>query len=277
MRDIYEWLFGPRGRDGVRHPIPPLPEILRPHSASIAATMLPVLGACIFNTPPSAPTSSQLGGIPWWPNGMDWPMDQGGSPLSFLIQVNLEELPPWPQLPAKGMLQFFIGTNDLMGANPDDCSKPTGFACIYHPDISIGMASDIAAFMPSDSIFTPLDDPEKSLELVFEPGQMLMDPTDYRFVTTLADVAEDDELLEAYAEWITNEAAAPALRIGGYPSFTQYDPRAEDDTLGDVSLLTIDSTPGILWGDSGTAQFLMRQDDLEQVEFSRVIYTWDCY
>ena len=63
----------------------------------------------------------------------------------------------------------------------------------------------------------------------------------------------------------------------GYPSFTQCDPRCgeyqgEYETL----LLQIDSQDDIMWGDSGIANFFINEKDLRKLDFSNVMYTWDC-
>ena len=112
----------------------------------------------------------------------------------------------------------------------------------------------------------------------FTLDQMVCDITDYRFAAMLPAIAADEELLTAYAEWTCDEAAVAAIRLGGYPTFTQQDPRSSPAhaNLGDTSLLTLDTTAGIMWGDSGAAQFMMRQSDLEARDFSRVAYNWDC-
>ena len=68
--------------------------------------------------------------------------------------------------------------------------------------------------------------------------------------------------------------------MGGYPSFTQTDPRGDNDELRnkDVLLLQVDSdnAKGIMWGDAGVAKFLISQADLEALDFSKVAFTWDC-
>ena len=45
---------------------------------------------------------------------------------------------------------------------------------------------------------------------------------------------------------------------------------------GDL-LLQIDSTNDVSFGDSGVANFFISPSDLERLDFSRVLYTWDCY
>jgi uncharacterized protein YwqG len=39
----------------------------------------------------------------------------------------------------------------------------------------------------------------------------------------------------------------------------------------------VDTTDGVMWGDSGVAQFLMQEDDLRRLDFSKVHYNWDCF
>ena len=66
----------------------------------------------------------------------------------------------------------------------------------------------------------------------------------------------------------------------GYPNFTQEDPRSQDSPFNTL-LLQIDSMEEegrnpILWGDCGVANFFIPQADLENLDFSRVLYNWDC-
>jgi uncharacterized protein YwqG len=74
-------------------------------------------------------------------------------------------------------------------------------------------------------------------------------------------------------------------RIAGYPAFCQHDPRGnpdEDYEDLDILLLQIDSESSegnayIAWGDMGVANFFISAEDLRRLDFSRVLYTWDCY
>lgn len=46
-----------------------------------------------------------------------------------------------------------------------------------------------------------------------------------------------------------------------------------------ILLLQIDTdnSLNIMWGDSGVANFFIRKEDLLNLDFSNVIYNWDCY
>jgi uncharacterized protein YwqG len=37
-----------------------------------------------------------------------------------------------------------------------------------------------------------------------------------------------------------------------------------------------DDEVGIMWGDSGVANFFIIEEDLKNKDFSRVLYNWDC-
>ena len=86
---------------------------------------------------------------------------------------------------------------------------------------------------------------------------------------------------------------ANGTRMGGYPYFTQDDPRDRSPAGGwkggisghTVLLFQSDSENGgdpknwiddICWGDAGVANFFITPEDLAKRDFSNVIYTWDC-
>ena len=65
-------------------------------------------------------------------------------------------------------------------------------------------------------------------------------------------------------------------KLGGYPSFTQEDPRAERrykkyDTL----LLQLDSDDAVQWGDAGIASVFVAADALAAGDFGDVLFTSD--
>ena len=89
-----------------------------------------------------------------------------------------------------------------------------------------------------------------------------------------------DELFEFFQE--TDDGCMTGGHwMLGYPSFTQEDPRTEDSPF-DTLLLQIDSMRDedggnpILWGDCGVCNFFIARTDLEKLDFSRVLYNWDC-
>jgi uncharacterized protein YwqG len=275
-KDIYTWLFGARGKAAVTSPIPQLPAELDPFRAAIEATVRPYLGAEVGSEAPASVLGSQLGGRPWWPAGAAYPRDDHARPLYLLAQINLAEVDVLAPYPRTGLFQVFIAADSLYGANFDAPRDVRGFRAILHTDLTRSRAlDDIPRTLPAmRDAALPLHDPFKALALTFTPGAMAIDPTDYRFADVLPEIAADEVLLDLYGEW----HEAPAIRLGGYPTFTQEDPRGyrRDDRLGDFNLLTIDSTDGIMWGDSGVAQFFIDEADLAAGDLSKVAYNWDC-
>jgi uncharacterized protein YwqG len=73
----------------------------------------------------------------------------------------------------------------------------------------------------------------------------------------------EQELWELYYDSFLGDSH----KIGGYPFFTQSDPRDYEPRLleHEILLLQIDTDDeiGIMWGDSGIAHFFIRKDDLK--------------
>lgn len=274
MTDIYKWLYGKRGKAGVTQPMEPLPDELLPFRDAIDATVKPFIAGAVLDGPPSSATGSQLGGMPWWPRGLDYPQDRTGTPLFLLAQINLGETELLAPLPARGLLQVFIAADELYGIDFEQPKHQQGFRVVFHDDLErqpvvIAFPADVLARAKT---YLPLQDPARARAIALNRDAMAVDIRDYRFAALLPDIAADDDLSELYAEWHT----AAAIRLGGYASFTQDDPRADQADLGDFNLLTVDTTDGIMWGDSGIGQFLMHDADLRERNFKRVAYNWDC-
>lgn len=73
-------------------------------------------------------------------------------------------------------------------------------------------------------------------------------------------------------------------KIGGYPFFTQSDPRErEDDEVKekyeyDTLLFQLDSVDDhVMWGDCGIGNFFINRINLKNKDFSNVLFNWDCY
>lgn len=291
MVDIYKWLFGATGEPGVKAPRdepddpPGFPTALMPFHAAIEATRRPIVKLKLTADVPASRTGSRIGGMPWWPKSMAYPTGKAGQPLFLLAQINYADAPTLDGFPSSGLLQFFIGANDLYGCNLDDLLEPDGFVCVYHadPDAAVLLEDDFSFLeIPDDHYMLPLERPHEAVGVRFVADTMTVGPADYRLKQLLPEVAKNSEALERYFDL----ASPPLVYFGGYANFTQQDPRewqAERD-LGDINLLTIDSVnhgktpPGnvLMWGDCGIAQFFVRQNEMDARDFSRVAYNWDC-
>ncbi|MBR7002866.1 MAG: DUF1963 domain-containing protein, partial [Neisseriaceae bacterium] len=151
-------------------------------------------------------TASKFGGVPYWLPEMPYPVDKNGDKLALLAQIDLAELPPLPDFPEKGLLQFFISNDDLAGLDTDIPLSQKGYRVVYHesvnPNISEKEVLDLA--IPLENM--PLGDTQ--YQLSFDLGSQSMGLADYRFEKLFKTTAEklkikfdeDDELLDLIEE-----------------------------------------------------------------------------
>ncbi|HBK47452.1 MAG TPA: hypothetical protein DDZ67_13665 [Xanthomonadaceae bacterium] len=231
-------------------------------------------------------TASKVGGAAWWPDGEPAPVDAEGRPLALLAQVNFAELPAsMPGYPDAGLLQFFVAReDDFYGASFDgdlglaQLREQRNFRIVYWPDPQLAATSLPA--VPSDRL--PMD-PTRPRRMRFSAGREPLSQGDYRFDRLLGGNAYGT--MEAYAKRhrLDEDSLVDAVwemhsggghKLGGYPAFTQQDPRSGG---ADELLLQLDSDDAMMWGDVGVANFFIAPDDLARRDFSRVAYNWDCH
>lgn len=240
---------------------------------------------------------SKFGGLPYWDASMEYPTDINGNGLILLAQINFEKTPVNDsRFPNKGILQFFIGTDDLMGADFDDMTTQKGFRVIYHEDINYNSNKEeirsqgIRSNMDLDGANEEYFPFYKQYEISFEESMESISAATNNFEDTLIKTTKevlnteiDDvwSILENEENYINETFYICGHKILGYPFFTQFDPRNEDNMYKgikyDTLLLQIDSVGDILWGDSGVGNFFINEQDLINKDFSKVLYTWDCY
>jgi len=278
----------------------PAPEASTPPTAAIAPAAppewpqiqslleqhaLPSLRIKLLNEKPARAEQSRFGGQPWWPAGRPYPLGKNGQALEFLAQINFSELgEPLPGYPRQGLLQFFIANDDLYGMDFIDqnlsleqyLSMQKNFAVIYHPELSAATAATRKA-KPEADAYLPH---HGETALAFSPSRDLAGPADYRFRKILAPLGPLSEASEEYAYSTLNQP--PEHKLGGYAAFTQEDPRTYQGSGQDWQLLLqIDSDANehfeIMWGDVGIANFFIRPQDLQALDFSKVWFNWDCH
>ena len=236
--------------------------------------------------------SSKLGGLPYYPKGAELPKDKDGRPLRLLAQLNFRELPRIPDFPEKGILQIFIA-EDYMYGMPDDLVTQDSFRVIYND-------SDVV----DDTMLMGEEDlPEYSDEYGVFPFD-----GEYRLVPNAPDVMQPtfcdyrmpDVFVESYnrlsakkidnyycisqedANRISGRNGHQEAYVGGYPFFRQLDPRGNDDVLKEYDTVLFELCSftkcgiEVMLGDVGAAAFLIRREDLKNLDFSRVLYNYDC-
>ncbi len=232
---------------------------------------------------------SKLGGIPYLPPGFDYPHNKApksdGKPLKLLAQLNFSKLPHIADFPEKGILQVYVAyeeKEDCYGVNFDNPCEQQSFRIIYHENIV-----DDRSQLGQPPKFTDGNLPfEGEFLLKAAKTKCAMAPDDFRFNDLFMKDFDGDANIKSYydldddtIDFIHESLSSSGHRIGGYPFFTQEDPRGYADSFKNhtVLLLQIDSIGEIMWGDCGVANFFITPEDLKKCDFSNVIYTWDCY
>lgn len=250
-------------------------------------------------------TDSKFGGYPYWPEGKPYPTAKNGEKLLLLAQINFgkEQLDD-SLLPQKGILQIFAANDDVVGCDFAYPSPQDGFRVVYHDGTEPSMtveemqAQDIPANIALD---------KQDCMFPFAKEWGITFRKDIDFVNDC--VADYEELVaqalrELYGEEMQgkvhqhftyteqNYLAEPFYdgayghKMLGYPTFVQWDPRtapteapeAQCTTAHyDVLLLQIDSQGSdIMWGDCGVCNFMINSEALRNLDFSDVLYNWDC-
>ena len=247
-------------------------------------------------------TDSKLGGYPYWVQGKEYPKAKDdGTPLVLLAQINFADVPHLPDYPERGILQFFVKPDSDYGCEFFKVNDER-WRAVFHEEVGVPMSIEELKAMGVKSA-SELDAQKEEyfplhaeFLLTFDKHQFFMSSAcSERFESVVRDVAKDlklpipDEALSACnifdedALQDYDEQCEQGHKIGGYPCFTQEDPRNENDGY-DVLLFQLDSgwqgedapNAQIMWGDAGVANFFIKREDLKKRDFSNVLYNWDC-
>jgi uncharacterized protein YwqG len=192
--------------------------------------------------------------------------------------------------PAAGILQVYIcgvGENCAYGLDlgreefsEASLQQQRYFRIVWFPG-PLAPVDELADVAVSDSKGSTPHDPSVPRRMVFELDREEVTARDATFERQIG-VVPDDYILAAAARL---DVAPDALeevfatgdghKVGGYPWFTQADPRHADTELR--LLLQLDSDDEIMWGDSGVGNVFIRESDLAASRFDRVMFTWDNY
>lgn len=240
-------------------------------------------------------SDSKFGGLPYLPIDFEVPKKDSVQ-LTFLAQINCAALPKNDIFPSGGLLQFWIGRDELFGANLD--GSPSTHRVIYFSEIDGNIKEeDILAkySAPNNTADTPFHPSEASFSLSFERAMSTITINDFQFenlVLTaikdlypetslngdLYDILEEDARTSLYTSFSGVNHA-----IGAFPSFSQWDARDDEkNSAYDVSLLQVQSIFSnedsfeIMWGDCGVANFFIKSADLKVLNFDNTLFVWDC-
>jgi uncharacterized protein YwqG len=265
---------------------PPAPEGWSDFYAVIEGKGLPSVHIDVLDHACSSVEQSKFGGKPYWPVSRPFPVDPQGNPLIFIAQINCadmyEELEHYPK---KGLLQFFIGNNDVYGAefftNKSDLEThlagPKHYAVVYHKEIAESVDIFDEKVVDAHRNGSKPHSGESAISL--KPIMNIPSPTDYRYSDVVSEYGAISEEIEQYAH--DHLVEHPAHKLGGYGFFTQADPRGQFAAADNWRLLfQMDSQKAqnidIIWGDLGVANFLILEEDLKALNFDNVWFNWDC-
>lgn len=260
-----------------------LPDALEPYHEAVANTIKPYLKIDI--KPGSSKLwQSKFGGLPYLPQAINYPTNKQGEYLKLLAQLNFSEMPRLENFPTQGILQFYIDSNDpSYGFDYDAPTNQDDFRIIYFEKIVENVNNLVTEF---NFLKEHEDSPIRGeFNLSFTHYYSPIHTNDGTFNQYFPNF-DDDGLLEIYEKWYCQYfwIRGNQHKLGGYPDFTQEDPRFNPEYEDYILLLQIASDYGhhgegndICWGDAGIGNFFIKPSQLKRLDFSQVLYNWDCH
>lgn len=271
-----------------------------------------------FSREPFNITDSHLGGIPYFPHNQEYPMGADGQMLWLCAQINFSQMPHMEGFPDKGILQIFLSEWDYDGGfglySEEDSTIQRQWRLLYYQSVDETVTEEECrrkmpcSWEADTNLWRTPDKPLKMIFLPIEKEKINYD--DFRFDSLFAsalasclpdanpekympyglrdDTPDERELLNK----IRQQIRIGGCKIGGYPCYTQDDPRLYSEECGkpleewDTLLFQLDDDTFMFpAGDigemgfnlnGGTLNFLIRAEDLKNKNFSQVLAQWAC-
>lgn len=261
---------------------------------------------------------SHLGGTPYLPHDQEYPVGDDGQTLWLCAQINFAQMPSMEDFPQEGILQIFLSDFEYDGGfglySEEDGTVQGQWKVCYYPSVDETVTEEECREKMPES----WDDdeelwrtPSRPLKMIFLPAeQEKINDTDFRFASLFAAALTEScpgENPKDYMPYkLKDETAGEreilydvrkqieigGCKIGGYPCYTQDDPREYAEESGkpleewDTLLFQLDDdTFSFPAGDidgmdinlgGGTLNFLIRSEDLKRRDFSQVLAQWAC-
>ena len=260
-----------------------------------------------FNNNSEIIDKSKIGGKPYLPKDFIWPYYQG-LPLSFLAQINLEEVSSLDKdklLPDKGILYFFyeLETQEW-GYSPQNkgCAKvfyfedssnfelidfPKNMEDDYKiPEFKINFKSNIS--LPSyEDFFNLVEDKEELKDITenefYDIYHSAYDELSKKYLVPIEKYIK----LLAYPDVIQNSmeeecaAVARGFNMGGigYPKkYKEEIKKASKDWILLFQMDTVETSDyELMFGDSGHIYFWIKKEDLANKNFDNIWLILQCY
>jgi uncharacterized protein YwqG len=239
-----------------------VPEKLSKYEASIKKT-IQISNEIYFKAGETLPWDSKIGGCPYLLSKDDYPINKDMQPMMFLVQLNLSEIHGLPELPDKGLLQFFIEDDDMFGMD--------GNVIVRYIEAFTEDENKCLSEIPYTI--------NRENAPYYNEGKMSFEAVEMIYSSTLESYEEvlgTEELNEEESDALYDEAAVSGCRVGGYPYFVQHDYGFDPKSEFLLLQLDCDDEVGMMFGDAGTAQFIISREDIKKKDFSKVDYDWQC-
>lgn len=246
---------------------------------------------------------SKFGGFPFVPLGGAIPTNAEGNQLALLAQINCAQLPENNMYPSDGWLQIWCLEDEMYGFWSDTIQPETNQKVLYIPAGTQGEPLERveAMYQPYGNEECPLWFVDEQgaiwgMRLSFTHGQQGITYSDGRFRDLFLDrwnkrypeqAVENfydlpDEIFENMVD--SHDGPDCAHQLGGYPYFTQYDPRYEYDSAELAKYTEVlfqidsqfDTKWDLCWGDAGVRNLFISRENLEALDFSDLLYNFDC-
>ena len=214
--------------------------------------------------------------------------------MRLLAQINFNREKVEAPLPQGGMLQFFLAYDDVYGLHYHDEIRQKNWRVVYHEKVNASVTAETVEAMgiPSNNgddeeVDSPVfsscvfrlvkketwltpDNWERFDELTLEVAEDLFGETD---AESADEVFGEDQYALLEEEYFYSENS----HLLGHPFFTQEDVREEGSRYNTL-LFQLDSETVdiVMWGDCGVGNFFINAEDLQRLDFSNVLYNWDC-
>lgn len=241
-------------------------------------------------------SGSKIGGMPYWPAGKDFPVDEQGKKMLMLMQLNCQEAGLEAPLPDHGLLQWFISVNPqlMYGCMGNYDDKGAGFRIIYHQEIGeCATPVDVPTHDIVDDMLTPV---KREVAIDVVPEETSMGVTDGRFNALFFDIVKEitgaQHSDRMWYEYLDNDDCLyfekslgmkrPRHQMLGYPVFTQDDARRDMNAQNtllfqlDSQFSSIDGKELVMWGDMGSGFIFINDEALAARDFALAYYCWDC-
>ncbi|MDE6426321.1 MAG: DUF1963 domain-containing protein [Ruminococcus sp.] len=225
----------------------------------------PCMKITLTDTNPSI-FESKVGGLGYIPHDKNFPTDSNGNQLRLLAQIECDKI-QIDGFMKTGLLQFWVLNDDVAGMGNDQ-TEQDGFRVIYYPEIDKTVTEKE---IEGKFVKNEYDDNEYDDFPVFRECGMSFEKSENKYVDCSQEISDEE-----YNGIIGH-------KVGGYPYFTQSDPRDEkmleyyDFLLFQLDTDSIGDEDVVMWGDSGVGNFFINSEKLKNCDLSDVLYNWDCF